>query len=118
MLVVRLGSSTGPPATAPTAAVAADLPAPEPHQRQVRTGETFWGLHLDGVIPCSTLMVKGGGHLVILAPVAAPAFKCYFHVKDGKQVELEGQCFTLEVVGDDQIAVARAVDDILAAAVP
>ena len=89
----------------PEAAVLA--PEPEPSDLHVRTGERFWGLHLDGVIPCARMLVRGGGHLVILSPTDEPEAKCYFHVRGRKAVELRGRRFSLSVAGDDRIRVIR-----------
>ncbi len=73
----------------------------------VRTGDQFWGLHLDGVIPCASMLVKGGGHLVIISPQGNHEARCYFHVKDAKTVQLGKVHFRLQVVGPDQIHVIR-----------
>lgn len=35
---------------------------PEADVMDLRTGDTFWGFHLDGVLPCSSMLVKGGGN--------------------------------------------------------
>ncbi len=82
-------------------------PEPEPSDLHVRTGDHFWGLHLDGVIPCARMLVRGGGHLVILSPSDEPEAKCYFHVRGRKAVELRGSRFLLSVAGDDRIRVIR-----------
>ncbi len=86
------------------AVVAPDL---EPSDLHLRTGDHFWGLHLDGVIPCARLLVRGGGHLVILSPRDEPEAKCYFHVRSQKTVELQGRKFSLVVTGEDRIHVIR-----------
>ena len=89
----------------PEAAVVA--PEPEPSDLHVRTGERFWGLHLDGVIPCARMLVRGGGHLVILSHRDEPEAKCYFHVRSQKTVDLRGRKFSLVVTGEDRIRVIR-----------
>lgn len=73
----------------------------------VRTGDAFWGLHLDGVIPCASMLVKGGGHLVIISPQGNHEARCYFHIKDTKVVELGAVRFRLQVVAPDRIHVIR-----------
>ena len=73
----------------------------------VRTGDRFWGLQLCGVVPCSTLTVKGGGHLVTLSPQTDDNQRCFFHVMGEKQIELFGKKFQLSVNGPDQIHVER-----------
>lgn len=73
----------------------------------VRTGDAFWGLHLDGVIPCASMLVKGGGHLVIISPQGNHEARCYFHIKDAKVVELGAVRFRLQVVAPDQVHVIR-----------
>ncbi|MBX7168227.1 MAG: hypothetical protein K1X74_17960 [Pirellulales bacterium] len=92
-------------AVAPAPVVATVDPTSTMTEIDARTGDSFWGLHVDGVIPCSTMLVKGGGHLVILAPIDNPQGKCHFHVKDEKRVVLGGRAFLLRVTGDDQIHV-------------
>ena len=86
------------------AVVAPDL---EPSDLHVRTGDHFWGLHLDGVIPCARMLVRGGGHLVILSSSDRPDAKCYFHVRGKKAVVFHGRKFSLAVTGEDRIRVIR-----------
>jgi hypothetical protein len=97
-------------------------PAAEPSQDQappvtakfeadvldLRTGDTFWGLHVDGVIPCSSMIIKGGGHLVTLSVRRDPAAHCVFHVVKEKRIDLNGNSFRLRVAAADQIHVERA----------
>ena len=99
------------PTEAPTPVT---LEEPEPSDMHVRTGDQFWGINLDGVIPCSKMLVRGGGHLVILSPGDRPDAKCYFHVRSPKKVDLQGTRFTLAVAGQDKIHVTRADDEQLA----
>lgn len=75
-----------------------------------RTGDAFWGLHVEGVIPCSSMLVRGGGHLVILTRNERPLDKCSYHVKGKKKVFLDDRKFVLSVVGDDMIHVERIVE--------
>lgn len=94
----------------PTETVAqTPLEAPEtvPTEYHLKTGDTFWGLHLDGVVPCSTLLVKGGGHLVMLSHVDTPDRRCYYQVKDTKVVELGDVTFRLTVTDEDHVHVTR-----------
>lgn len=86
----------------------------EPTDLHVGTGDRFWGLHLDGVIPCARILVRGGGHLVILSPSDQPDAKCYFHVRGKKTVVFHGRKFSLAVTGDDRIHVIREPDEQLA----
>lgn len=79
----------------------------EPTDLHVRTGDRFWGLHLDGVIPCARMLVRGGGHLVILSPRDEPEAKCYFHVRGTKSVVFHGRKFSLAVTDEDRIHVIR-----------
>jgi len=80
----------------------------------VRTGQTFSDLHLQGVIPCSPMLVKGGGHLILLTRRERPNFSCSYHVKSTKQISLGGKTFEIAVVDDDTIR-ARVVTPALAA---
>ena len=73
----------------------------------LRTGDTFWGLHLDGVVPCSKMLVKGGGNLVTLSHRNDGDARCIYHVVDEKRIELHGNEFRLRVVAPDQIHVER-----------
>lgn len=94
----------------PTEAVEA-VAVEEPHELEARTGDRFWGLHLEGVIPCSSMLVRGGGHLVILTRDDRPMDKCSYHVKGKKVVTLDDRRFTLTVTGDDLIHVAKALPE-------
>lgn len=85
-------------------------PAPEPTELVAKTGDQFWGLHLEGVIPCSSMLVRGGGHLVILTRDDRPMDKCSYHVKGKKTISLGDRQFVMSVVGDDTIRVTRALD--------
>lgn len=73
----------------------------------LHTGDRFWGLYLGGVIPCSTMLVKGGGYLVMLAPNHDQKASCFFHVKEAKEIEFHGRRFRLEVTGQDHVRVVR-----------
>lgn len=79
----------------------------EPDEIDLRTGDTFWGMSLDGVVPCSSMLVKGGGHLVSLSRKSQSDRKLYFHVKGTKLIELDGQKFNLTVIGEDSVHVDR-----------
>ncbi len=102
-----------PADAAPTVAVenaAAPVDADPTETRDelsLHTGDRFWGLYVGGVIPCSTMLVKGGGYLVMLAPNHDQKASCFFHVKEAKQIEFHGRRFRLEVVGQDQVRVVR-----------
>ncbi len=87
----------------------------EPTEFNLRTGDSFWGLHLDGIVSLSTLLVKGGGHLVIISPVEKPDAKAYYQVRGEKTIQLEGITFLLTVTGDDQAHVGRVLEKQLAA---
>jgi hypothetical protein len=73
----------------------------------LRTGDTFWGLHLDGVVPCSSMLVKGGGNLVTLSVQHDHDAHCIYHVVHEKRITLHGNEFRLSVVAADQIHVER-----------
>jgi hypothetical protein len=73
----------------------------------LRTGDTFWGLHLDGVVPCSSMLVKGGGNLVTLSGQHDHDARCMYQVVHEKQITLHGNEFRLRVVAADQIHVER-----------
>lgn len=83
----------------------------EPLEVVARTGDRFWGLHVEGVIPCSAMVVRGGGHLVILTREDRPMDKCSYHVKGKKKVQLDERTFLLTVVSDDMIRVERIEGD-------
>lgn len=87
----------------------------EPDTLDLRTGDTFWGLSLDGVIPCSSLLVKGGGHLVSLSRNSQTDRKLYFHIRDDKLIELDDLKFRLIVTGEDTVHVDRNYGGELAA---
>lgn len=74
---------------------------------RLRTGDSFWGMHLGGVIPCASMLVKGGGHLVMLSPQENHEARCFFHIKENKQLTFGGHTFHLEVIGPDQVHVVR-----------
>jgi hypothetical protein len=79
----------------------------EPTSMELRVGDKFWGMHLDGVVPCSSMLVRGGGHLVLISPVKDPLSRCHFHVRGQKVIQLEGVRFTLDVLGEDTVFVNR-----------
>jgi hypothetical protein len=81
----------------------------------LRTGDTFWGLHVDGVVPCSSMLVKGGGHLVALSVQHDHGVHCIYQVAREKRITLHGHAFLLRVVAADQIHVEREpVSDVVA----
>ena len=73
----------------------------------LRTGDTFWGLHLDGVVPCSSMLVKGGGNIVTLSVQHGFEAHCIYQVVHEKLIKLHGNEFRLRVVAADQIHVER-----------
>jgi hypothetical protein len=73
----------------------------------LRTGDTFWGFHLDGVLPCSSMLVKGGGNLVTLSEQHNSDARCIYQVVREKRVTLHGHEFLLRVVAADHIHVER-----------
>ncbi len=85
----------------------ADEPVIEADVMDLRTGDTFWGLHLDGVVPCSSILVKGGGDLVTLSGQHDHDARCIYQVVREKQIKLHGNEFRLRVVAPDQIHVER-----------
>ena len=74
---------------------------------ELRTGDNFWGLHLDGVVPCSSMLVKGGGHMVTLSVRSDHEMHCFYHVVKESRIELNGNKFRLRVIANDQIRVER-----------
>ena len=80
---------------------------PEMDVLDLRTGDRFWGFHLDGVVPCSSMLVKKGGHLVTLSLPHDRTARCFYHVVGERPIDLEGQLFRLRVVGPDEIHVER-----------
>lgn len=88
---------------------------PMPMEYQLKTGDSFWGLHLDGVVPCSTMLVRGGGHLVMISQADNPERKCYFQVKNSKVVELGGITFRVTVTDEDQVHVTRELVELASA---
>jgi hypothetical protein len=96
----------------PTTEAAANQVAPvacitEDDVMDLRTGDTFWGFRLSGVIPCSKMLVKGGGNLVTLSLQNDGDARCVYHVVDEKRIELQGKEFRLRVVGPDEVHVER-----------
>jgi hypothetical protein len=71
------------------------------------TGDSFWGFHLDGVVPCSSMLVKGGGNLVTLSAQHDPDARCIYQVVHEKTIKLHGTEFRLRVIAADQIHVER-----------
>lgn len=106
-------ATTAQVSTVETAPVAID-PTEAAHELSLHTGDRFWGLYVGGVIPCSTMLVKGGGYLVMLAPNHDQKASCFFHVKDTKEIEFHGRKFRLEVVGQDQVRVVREATQVAA----
>jgi len=91
------------------------IPVVEASEMELRTGDNFWGLHLDGVVALSSMLVKGGGHLVIISPLDQPDAKAYYHVRREKTIELAGTTFSLSVQGEDKAFVSRNLGEQLAA---
>ena len=81
--------------------------AVEADEMTLRTGDTFWGLHLDGVVPCSSMLVKGGGNLVTFSIKQDHDARCSYHIVHDKHITLHGSDFRLRVVVPDQIHVQR-----------
>ena len=73
----------------------------------LRTGDSFWGLHLDGVVPCSSILVKGGGNIVTLSVRHDPDAHCIYQVVHEKRITLNGNEFLLRVVAADQVHIER-----------
>jgi hypothetical protein len=101
------------PVLHPTSEVQENLAPPaaptvEADAMDLRTGDTFWGIHLDGVVPCSSLVVKGGGNLVTLSAQHDHDARCVYQVVQEKRITLHGNEFLLRVVAPDQIHVERA----------
>ncbi len=80
---------------------------PEPDSLDLRTGDNFWGLHLDGVIPCSSLAVKGGGSIVTFSVENDHNVRCVYQVGHEKQINLRGEVFRVRVIAPDAIHVER-----------
>ncbi len=95
-----LGDSTTEPTLSAASNGEADI-------LDLRTGDTFWGLHLDSVVPCSSLLVRGGGDLVTFSVMNNHNARCGYHVVKEKQIILHGNEFSVRVVGADQIHVER-----------
>ena len=74
----------------------------------LRTGDRFWGYFLCGVVPCSNLVAKGGGHLVTLSLQDDRDARFFFHVVGAKKIKLAGKEFQLRVIAPDQVHVERA----------
>jgi len=96
---------------------AATVPHAADNSIDVQTGEKFWGLQLCGVVPCSTLVVKGGGHLVTIAFDGESDARCFYHVIGEKRIDVNGRAFRLRVEGPETVHVERviAADDHVAA---
>ena len=100
------------PASRPTAEATENQAAPvapavEADVMDPRTGDTFWGLHLDGVVPCSNMIVKGGGNIVTLSMQHHHDARCIYQVIHEKRITLHGKKFRLRVLDADQIHVER-----------
>ena len=83
------------------------VPTVEADVLDLRTGDTFWGLHLDGVLPCSSVLVKGGGNLVTISVRNDHDARCIYQVVREKRIKLHGNEFLLRVIADDEIHVER-----------
>jgi len=99
-----------------TVAVTVD-PTKEPDELTLGTGDTFWGLHFDGMLPCSRMLVRGGGYIVNFSDIDNPTYRAHFHVDGKKTVSVYGQEFTVEVTGEDEIHVVRTPEKTVVAAV-
>ncbi len=97
----------GPAAAEVTRSQVAPAPTIEADILDLRTGDTFWGFHLSGVVPCAKILVKGGGNLVTLSLRNDGDARCIYHVLGEKRIELQGKVFRLSVVAPDQIHVER-----------
>jgi len=82
-------------------------PTVEADAMDLRTGDTFWGLHLDSVVPCSSMIVKGGGHLVTLSVRHDRDARCIYQVVHEKRITLHGDEFRVRVIAAHQIHVER-----------
>lgn len=100
-------SAPVPAAFTSVAAIRPIDPAADVDVMDLRTGDSFWGFYLCGVVPCSTLVVKGGGHLVTLSYQNDRDARFFFHVVKEKTIEIHGQTFQLRVAAPDQIHVER-----------
>lgn len=83
----------------------------------LHTGDTFWGLHFDGMLPCSKMLVRGGGHIVNFSSLDDPYRHSHFHVRGARAVTVYDRPFTVEVLGEDEIRVSRTPADSVAAAI-
>ncbi len=83
----------------------------------LHTGDTFWGLHFDGMLPCSKMLVRGGGHIVNFSLLEDPYRHSHFHVRGTRSVNVYDRPFTVEVLGDDEIRVSRVPAESVAAAI-
>lgn len=81
----------------------------------LRTGDTFWGLHFDGMLPCSKMLVRGGGYIVNFSSLEDPYRHSHFHVRDARTISVYDHPFTVEVLNDDEIRVSRAPAESVAA---
>ena len=84
----------------------------------LRTGDVFWGLRLCGVVPCSPMLVRGGGHLVTLSFQNDGNAPCLYHVLGEKRITLGGREFRARVIAPDQIHVEREPASQIAWATP
>jgi len=114
----RASQAIAPAEAMPIALPVAVAPPVDPTENlteiDLQTGDSFWGLHLDGVIPCSSMLVKGGGYLLMLSHADHPDLRCYYQVKDPKVIELEGRAFRVTITESDRAHVTRIVPDQLA----
>jgi hypothetical protein len=101
----HLGLPSAAAVPAPDATLAASTA--EPDVLDLRTGDTFWGLHLDGVVPCSSMAVRGGGHLVTFSVKDDHNVRCVYQVGHEKQIKLLGEDFRIRVIAPDEIHVER-----------
>jgi len=83
----------------------------------ISAGETFWGLHFDGILPCSKMLVRGGGHIVNFSQIDGSVGRTHFHVRKQKAVSVYGRKFTIEIVSDDEILVRRTPKETIVATV-
>ncbi len=83
----------------------------------VRPGDAFWGLQLDGILPCSKMLVRGGGHIVNFSLLDDAFRRSHFHVRKEKAVSVYDRKFTITIVSDDEIRVRRTPEETVVAVV-
>mgnify|MGYP007059394746 CR=1 FL=1 len=115
-----VATHTDEPAALPTPLPAVEPVALDPTESldelTLRTGDGFWGLHLQGIVPCAKMLVRGGGHIVSFSLLDEPLRHSHFHVRGEKTVVYGGHTFRISVIDDDMIHVVRQEETQLAAA--